>query len=119
MTSWPDRPCHRRIASHEFTGVMKRCSLLSIIAGALTLPAQLQALERWAGPALPVNNGLVLWLDASAENNARSSNGVAWVAEGGPLNLWQDASGHGRHLAQLIPNARPRLLRTSDGVTAH
>lgn len=93
---------------------------LWLLVAALALsPGRSQALESWANPALPVTNGLALWLDASRENTARASNAVAWVAEGGSLNLWHDASGNRHHLIQLVPSARPRLLRTSDGVTAH
>ena len=99
---------------------MKCSARLCLFAAALALATgQSRALESWADPALPVTNGLALWLDASRENTARSSNAVPWVAEGGPLNLWHDASGNRHHLIQLIPSARPRLVRASDGVTAH
>jgi hypothetical protein len=99
---------------------MKKDSLFCLFAVALALTTgRLHALQSWADSSLPVTNGLALWLDASRENTARASNSVAWVAEGGPLNLWHDASGHGRHLAQPMPGARPRLRRTNDGVTAH
>lgn len=98
---------------------MTRSHRLWLCGVALVLATgRLQALEPWADPALPVTNGLALWLDASRENAARSSNAVTRVAEAGPLNLWHDASGNGRNLNQPTPSARPRLLHTSDGVVA-
>ena len=99
---------------------MKHQSRLWLLAAAFILATgRSVALELWADTDLPVTNGLVLWLDATRENIARASNSVAWVAEGGSLNLWHDASGNRHDLTQPLPSARPRLLRSGEGVTAH
>jgi putative heme-binding domain-containing protein len=63
----------------------------------LTL-AWLLAQEAWADPALPVKDGLELWLDATRP---------------GPEDVWPDASGRKRELRAPSPDARPRRLKTS------
>ena len=35
--------------------------------------------------------------------------------QGGPLDIWHDASGHKHNLLQLVPAARPKFLRTPEG----
>ena len=64
------------------------------------------AVEPWADRSLPVTEGLMLWLDASAESRAR---GVPEVTEteSSPLEVWHDASGYRRDAVQADPESRP------------
>jgi len=58
--------------------------------------------EPWSDPKLPVKDGLELWLDA-----ARTAEKFRVP---GPLNVWMDGSGKGRHLRQTDKAAQPQLL---------
>jgi putative heme-binding domain-containing protein len=85
-----------------------------------------RAAENWADKRLPVTDGLELWLDAARQNAARRARGEATVADGQKLDVWYDASGHGRHLAQKDVRSQPafaagegyRAVRF-DGETQH
>ena len=87
--------------------------LSRIIIAALVLawlqPVAALAIEPWADAALPVNDGLELWLDAS-----RAADDFQWPA-GGKLATWRDASGKGRNVVQAQENARPTLIKTGLG----
>ncbi len=82
-----------------------------LASGALAGPAG--AAEKWAHPGLHVTGGLVLWLDAGRIPEARRGRGLPEVRDGGPLDIWHDASGHGRHLIQKDAATRP--LFQADG----
>ena len=56
--------------------------------------------EKWADPALPVTDGLQLWLDAGRLNAARLARGEKEFADGDKVEIWCDASGRGRDLTQ-------------------
>ena len=49
----------------------------------------------------------MLWLDAGRLNVARKAHGKAEISDGARISTWYDASGNGRHLAQLTPEAQP------------
>src|SRR5256885_2911686 len=74
-------------------------------------------IEPWSASQLPVRDGLVLWLDASRQNASPQARVLPAVPDGAELDHWFDGSGHGFHLSQGIPEARPRL-RLRDGVAS-
>jgi len=67
-----------------------------------------RALEPWADEKLPVKDGLELWLDASRENIG--SAGFRPIPQGGPIDIWHDASGKKRHVRQPVPEFRPHFF---------
>lgn len=69
--------------------------------------APARPIEAWADPGLKVTRGLVLWLDAGRLNAARKALGRPEATDGAKVDLWYDASGHGRHLAQTRAEAQP------------
>jgi putative heme-binding domain-containing protein len=80
----------------------------------------------WADSALRVRNGLVLWLDATAQNGARKVHGEAPLTTDAPVSLWRDASGANRDLVQRQAEDQPRFqvigdraLVSFDGKGAH
>ncbi len=58
-----------------------------------------------AKPALPVTNGLGMWVAADA---------IGIVADGQPVGSWQDLSGNGRHAEQPVAGQQPSF---TTGVT--
>ena len=82
---------------------MKSVFLLALV---LAAPARAD-LARWADPGLPVREGLEWWLDATRENEAREAHYMNRLADGQPLDIWHDSSGHARHLTQWSATARP------------
>jgi putative heme-binding domain-containing protein len=73
-----------------------------------------------------MRDGLVLWLDASAQNAARQQLGEASLASEEPLPVWHDAAGSNRHLRQSDVALQPRVqivrdrgLVSFDGTGAH
>jgi len=80
-----------------------------ISAGFCALPA-LAAIEPWTDKDLPVQKNLELWLDASRENAAREGK-IPLVASGGPLDIWHDASGYKRDVAQVLSSRRPHFFQ--------
>ncbi|HVS38957.1 MAG TPA: ThuA domain-containing protein [Gemmataceae bacterium] len=66
--------------------------------------------ERWADAALPVKDGLVLWLDAGRLNDARRANGGKDLLAGDKVDCWYDAAGAGRQLTQKNAAAQPTFL---------
>ncbi len=90
------------------TGIIKtRWGLAALVLGGLALAEAGRpgpAVEAWADPKLPVTAGLELWLDAAR------ANGDKLAPHDGKLEVWADASGHGRHLRQPVAAARPTRL---------
>jgi putative heme-binding domain-containing protein len=73
-----------------------------------------QAAERWADPGLSVLQGLELWLDADRLQGARQAQGQPPLKTGDPVEVWFDASGHGRHVRQPVKTAQPHLIQVGD-----
>src|SRR5262245_16747603 len=71
------------------------------------------AREPWADKALPVSDGLVLWLDASRQPAARKAEQAAPLANNAPLNVLYDGSGNGLHFTQSLTTAQPRYVAAS------
>jgi putative heme-binding domain-containing protein len=65
--------------------------------------------EPWADAKLPVQNGLVAWLDASVQAAAREKLAQPPVADMSPLDKWLDGSGAKHDFAQPDAAMRPRL----------
>ncbi len=59
---------------------------------------------------VPVRGGLELWLDATRINTLRESSGQGTLESGDAIDVWEDASGRGRHLVQSNENSRPKLM---------
>jgi putative heme-binding domain-containing protein len=74
----------------------------------------LGAAEPWADVKLPVQDGLELWLDGPGQNAARRTKQLPQLVHEGPVDFWFDGSGKGRHLAQRVPDARPRFRQIGD-----
>jgi putative heme-binding domain-containing protein len=70
--------------------------------------------KSWADPALQVRDGLVLWLDATAQSAARLQEGQTALANEDPLAEWLDASGANRHLRQAAAASQPRFVLVRD-----
>jgi putative heme-binding domain-containing protein len=68
------------------------------------------SIEPWADPGLKVTRGLVLWLDAGRLDAARKAHGRPPLADEPRVDVWYDASGHGRDLAQARAEARPSYV---------
>ena len=68
----------------------------------------------WADVRLPVKSGLMLWLDASRQLAARSAHQRQPLVENGLLDVWYDASGHGRNLIQRTQASQPRFISAGD-----
>src|SRR5688500_127862 len=64
------------------------------------------ALEPWSDPALPIQDGIRVWLDATRQPAAWEANGKALVG-GEPLDVWYDGSGYRRHFTQPVRDAQP------------
>jgi hypothetical protein len=73
-----------------------------------TMAATTSAPE-WADKRLPHIEGLLLWLDASAQPAAARSLGVRPCQTGDAVEYWHNASGFGRNLRQSDAEARPKF----------
>src|SRR5690349_9699762 len=87
--------------------------LLGVLASGVLISPAGAAPEKWSHPDLKLTAGLALWLDAGRIAEARRERGLPEVRDGQSLDAWHDASGHGRHLTQKDPAARP--LFQADG----
>src|SRR5687768_15708727 len=67
------------------------------------------AVEKWADPALPVKDGLAIWLDATRQTAAWAENSKE-ITGGDPVDVFCDASGNGRHFLQPVREAQPKLI---------
>ncbi len=70
------------------------------------------AVENWADSTLPKTGNLVLWLDASRQNDARQALGGKRLQEGDKVDVWYDGSGHALHVAQAKSAWRPVYSET-------
>jgi glucose/arabinose dehydrogenase len=84
---------------------MKRLSILLPFILATTS----HAIEPWADQALPVKDGLALWLDAGAEVAAAKEGGATFEKDNVPTGVWHDGSGHKRDARQEDAGAQPKL----------
>lgn len=82
---------------------MRRVLSLTLFALAIGPFPVARSAEPWADPNLPVSDGLELWLDAARPAETTKAPG--------PLDVWMDGSGKGRHLRQPKEAARPKLLQ--------
>jgi putative heme-binding domain-containing protein len=93
-----------------------------LLATTLLVPAALlgasspegRRAEPGAALALPVVEGLELWLDAGRINAAPKGQGPAAPKPGDPVPAWPDVSGRGRHVRQGARSAQPRLVRVGE-----
>ena len=81
----------------------------------LTLAPSRAAEAPWADRTLPARAGLELWFDAARENEAREAHYMNRLASGGRMELWHDSSGHARHAAQWVAEARPVFRSGPEG----
>ncbi len=68
----------------------------------------------WADARLSVRDGVVLWLDAQAIQQARKQAGSDQIKEGERLERWPDASGHHRDCIQATVKRQPRLVQVGN-----
>jgi len=76
------------------------------------------AAEPWADSRLPesAKTGLVLWLDAAAQNAARKALGRPELSANAALPTWFDSSGKQRHLGQENSTFCPTLQTMQNGL---
>ena len=86
---------------------MARIGWLILAALLAARGALAAAPEAWADKNLKVVDGLVAWYDGSVENAARRAAKQRRLNDGAKIDLWHDASGNGRHLAQTSADAQP------------
>ncbi|MDR3619485.1 MAG: ThuA domain-containing protein, partial [Paludisphaera borealis] len=68
------------------------------------------AIEPWAEPALPVQNGLIVWLDAGRQASARVARNAPAALPDTPLAFWNDGSGTRRDFLQRRSESQPVLV---------
>jgi len=78
-----------------------------ILVLAITTASLHAAPETWADPALPIRDGLLLWLDAKTLRSG--SPDAAPLANKAQVERWRDGSGARRDLIQPSAEARPTL----------
>jgi putative heme-binding domain-containing protein len=84
--------------------------VLALLAWGLA-PGAGGAAEPWADSSLPASDGLVLWLDAARQEEARKAYGLPPPVPGAALGVWYDGSGQRLHLVQRVAEAQPRFVR--------
>src|SRR5215217_7658561 len=85
-------------------------------------PATQRSPQAWADPAMPVKNGVVLWLDVARQPAARKATGKPKLADGAAVDVLFDASPSARHFAQPDASAQPHFFDDSirfDGKNDH
>jgi len=87
--------------------------VLSIIVAALLSSAGGPA--PWADSRLDVQDGLILWLDASAINRSREAMALPPIPSGGSIDFWPDASVSKGRVSQPVASCRPSLLSLEGG----
>lgn len=95
------------------TGVPARAWCAALVVACWATASR--SAEPWADARLPVAEGLQVWLDATRENAARAAAKQPPLAEGSDrVDVWHDASGHGRHVVQESAESRPRFHADKD-----
>src|SRR6516162_8351476 len=86
----PDRMAASSLPGKRVGG-MKRAALF---VGCVLLGAagKINAAEPWADRALPRNEGLFLWLDASCQAEARTAAGLSVPTDGARVGVWYDGA---------------------------
>ncbi len=85
--------------------------VVGLLLAAVAVPAfAADQPAKWADSAMPVTDGLQLWLDAGRLNAARLAHGEKELLDGEKVETWYDASGFGRDLTQKNADARPTFL---------
>lgn len=77
----------------------------------LLLARSASAAEPWADRSLPVPDGLVVWLDASRQADARKANDLPALPSGAIAGVCFDGSGNRLHFVQRLQTAQPKLVR--------
>lgn len=82
--------------------------------------ATTSAAEPWADRRLPkdAQDGLLLWLDAGAQNAACKELGRPELKPKDAVETWYDSSGWGKHLTQPRAAARPTFRPTGGSLAA-
>lgn len=62
----------------------------------------------WAGADVPIQRGLVLWLDAADADGGRASANQS--VSDSKLGKWTDRSGHDNHVEQRDPSRQPTVV---------
>ncbi|HXT39300.1 MAG TPA: ThuA domain-containing protein [Candidatus Angelobacter sp.] len=79
------------------------------VLATIVVAGQLSGVEPWSDAGLPVKEGLVLWLDATRENEARQALGLPMLFDGAAVDIWHDGSGRVHHVEQQVRSFRPRF----------
>lgn len=66
---------------------------------------------------MPVNDGLLMWLDSSDTSSLfQSADGTSPISAGNqPVGRWKDKSGNDNHFIPTRPEVRPTLIKTGIG----
>jgi putative heme-binding domain-containing protein len=88
--------------------------LLGLVLAPCASAADRGAPPPWADPRLKVTAGLVLWLDAGRQGAARTAHQKPAPADGGPFDVWYDASGNRLDLVQRFRASQPRFLAAGE-----
>lgn len=83
-----------------------------IVCVAIVRPAL--AIEDWADKQLPVQGGLVIWIDAGVQPAAWRAHGKPDLHDGSAVDACYDGSGNGLHLTQRMRDAQPRYTVLGD-----
>jgi putative heme-binding domain-containing protein len=78
---------------------------------ALSLAAPARALEPWADRTLPVDDGLVLWLDVARQPAARKAHDLPVLVPRALVGVCYDGSGNRLHLIQRLQSAQPHFIQ--------
>jgi putative heme-binding domain-containing protein len=102
--------------------MLRRIGILTLLFAVLRFqsaaaqPAS-PAPEKWRHPDLKITAGLQLWLDAARQNAARQILHRPLLRDGDRVEVWFDASGHGRHVSQSKASAQP-FFHEADKITS-
>ncbi len=87
--------------------------LFLLLPLALTTSVHAQVAD-WADKGLEVRDGLLLWLDASRVNDARTTSGVAELSSADAVDHWPSAAGAQPNASQANKAAQPKLINVGD-----
>ncbi|HEY3392447.1 MAG TPA: LamG-like jellyroll fold domain-containing protein, partial [Lacipirellulaceae bacterium] len=88
---------------------MKQLGNALVLALFAVASSSAAAAEPWADSRLSFQEGLVAWLDGSAQNAARKARNEPELANGDNLAVCYDSSGHQRHVRRNDPVSQPAL----------